>query len=215
MSVEFFGTDRVDIQPSRFPKLKMKKGDTFRVGIVHFSENKVFVGAKVHIKKNGPSFLCLSTKDKKEICCTHNWEGRIPRYRIGCILVKYQIDNDKNGKPVFKGYELVPWIFWESMYNKIVLADKEFPIAKHDIKLHCTNTDYQTIDITSCRESIWTSNSEMKEKIIKEATPLLETLKDNIAANLSISEIKELLGLEGDKPSIIDLEMSKVISSIE
>lgn len=214
MSIEFFGTEREEIQQNKFPRLKLKAKDIIRVGIVTFDEKKIFIGAHVHVKRKGPIFFCLSTKEKKEICCTHNWEGRVPRYRIGCVVVKYDLET-KDNKIKLKGYELIPWLFWESIYNKIITADKEFPINKHDLKLSCSNTDYQTIDITSCRESLWNSNETIKKKIIEEATPLFEEIKNHLASQLSPIEIKEALGLEVDKGSTIDIDLSKAIESLE
>jgi hypothetical protein len=215
MAIDFFGTEREDIQLNKFPKLKLKKDETIRVGLIHHGDNKFFIGTKVHVRKGGPIFSCLSTKEKKEICCTHIWEGRVPRYRIGCIIIKYDIEKNTDGKIKIKSYELIPWLFWESMYNKLKSIDAEFPITKHDLKLSCTNADYQLIDITPYKESIWSSSKEMQNKVIKEAEPLFNSIKEQLAKELSISEIEEVLGIQTEKKGTVEIDISKAIESLE
>lgn len=218
MSVETFGTERDDIQGNRFKKLKMKTGDEIRCGILYFDEKgkDIFMGAKVHTKKDMKTFICKSTKENKEVCCTHSWEGNIPRYHIGCIIVIYTIGKDSSGGMKLKEYELLPWIFWETMYRKIVSADNEFPIIKHDLKLKCTNDEYQNIDIQSCKESIWTSSKTLKERIIEEAKPLRETISRNLGADLSLIEVKELLGIDiTSSDTATDVDLGSVVDSLE
>jgi hypothetical protein len=219
MAIEEFGTEREDIQGNRFQKLKMKAGDEIRCGVLYFDGEgkKFFRGTKVHTKKDSKTFICKSTKEKKEICCTHTWEGNSPRTHLGCILVIYSLGKDANGKIKLKEYELMPWIFWEKMYQKLQSADREFPLATHDIKLKCTNDDYQTIDIQSCKESIWSSNQDLKKKIMEEGKALYEGIGKNLGADLSISDIKELLGLDasGIADASTDMDLGSVVDSIE
>jgi hypothetical protein len=214
--IENFGTERDDIQSRSFKKLKMKTGDEIRCGILYFDENgkDVFLGAKVHTKKEMKTFICKSTKEKKEVCCTHVWGGNIPRWHIGCIIVIYTLGKDSSGNLKLKDYELLPWIFWETMYRKIVSADEEFPIIKHDLKLKCTNDEYQNIDVQSCKGSIWTSSKALKEKIIEEAKPVRETITNNLGADLSMSEICDLLNIEM-KTHTENLDLDSIVDSLE
>lgn len=219
MSVESFGTERDDIQGNRFQKLKMKKDDELRVGVLYFDAEgkKFFLGAKAHVKKDTKTFLCKSTKEKKEICCTHSWEGNVPRMHVGCVLIVYTLGKDANGKTSIKSYEILPWIFWEKMYQKLASADKEFPLALHDLKLKCTNEEFTTIDIQSCKESIWSSNPNFKKKIQEEAKATYESISKNLGAELSITEIKEILGIEvtGSNDAASDVDLGSVMSSLD
>lgn len=218
MAVESFGTEREDIQGNRFKKLKMETDEDIRCGVLFFDEagKKMFLGAKAHAKKDMKTFICKSTKDKKEICCTHSYEANIPKYHIGCVVVIYNIGKDENGKVGLKGYELMPWIFWEKMYQKLVSADKEFPLISHDVKLKCTNGDYQTIDVQSCKDSIWTSNPKLRTKVIEEGKALYESISRNLGADISVSEIKEILGLDvgGSDDAATDVDLGSVVDSL-
>jgi hypothetical protein len=218
MAVESFGTERDDIQGNRFQKLKMKTDDEIRCGVVFFDEEgkKIFLGAKVHAKKDMKTFICKSSKDKKEICCTHSYEANIPKYHIGCIIIIYILGKDANGKTKLKDYELTPWLFWEKTYQKLVSADKEFPLVSHDLKLKCTNGEFQTIDIQSCKESIWASSADLKKKVLEEAKPLYESLSRNLGAEVSVSEIKEILSIDvaGSDDAATDVDLGSVVDSL-
>lgn len=211
--IETFGADREDIQSMKFKKYRGKNGQTDRVGIVATNEQHIFKGAKIHFKDR--FFLCKSTKQKKEICCLHSYEGNRPKYRIGCILVVYDLVSE-GGKMKLKGYELLPWIFGEKMYQKLVEINKEYPLLSHDLKLTCTNEDYQEINALNCKESLWNTNTAMKERILKEAESMYEDVARSLAADLGITEIREQLGIEapGSQDAAADVDMETVVDGI-
>jgi len=212
--IESFGTERDDIQGNKFQKYKGKAGNTDRVGIIPFEGKKFFKGAKCHYKDR--IFLCKSAPGKKEICCTQSYDGNRPMYRIASVLIIYNLVQ-KDGKTKLKDYQLLPWIFREKMYNKLAQADKEFPLDAHDIKLSCSNEEFQTIDIQSCRESIWSTSPDLKKKVLEEAAPLFEEAIRNIGADLGLTEIRELLGIDapGADDAATDVDLEQVIATIE
>ena len=110
--IESFGTERDDIQGSKFQKYKGKDGRTDLVGLILFPDGKFFKGAKCHFKDR--AFQCKSTSSKKEICCTHSYEQNRPFYRIASVVIVYNFV-DKDGKQSLRDYTLLPWIFREAM----------------------------------------------------------------------------------------------------
>lgn len=213
MAIEELGFDRDDINPSRFSKYKGKAGKSDRVGIVFETGKTPCVGATCHFKDR--YFLCKSTKDKREICCLHSYEGNLPKQRMACVLIVYDI-TDKDGKKNLRGYELTPWIFSDTMYVKLRNLNKEWPLDKHDITLTCTNEDFQTIEPTPCKESIWRSKPELEKKIIAEAEEMHKTLGRRIASDLSVTEIREQLGIDapGSDDAAVDVNFGDVVGSL-
>jgi len=213
MAVEEFGLDRDDIETPKFKKYRAKAGNTDRVAILYTDPAKMFKGAKTHFKDR--FFLCKSTKNKKEICCLHSYENNRPKYRIAAVIIVYELVN-KDGKTKLKDYEVLPWIFSEKMYSKLSAADKEFPLSEHDIKLTCTNEDFQTIDVTPCKESLWSGNEELKKKVLEEAENYFEDVGRNLAADLGISEIRELLGIDapGSDDAATDVDLGEVMETL-
>jgi hypothetical protein len=212
--MEVFGTERDDIQGSKFQKYQGIEGQTDRVAIIPFEGKKYFKGAKTHFKDR--IFLCKSTPQKKEICCTHSYAGNNPEYRMAGVVVIYDLAM-KDGKPKLKGYQLLPWFFKATMYQKLVKADQEFPLDSHDIKLTCRNKEFQTIDVQSCKDCIWVSNPELKKKILEEAAPIFEQIPRGIGADLGITEIHEQLGIDnpGAEDAATNIDLGTVIDTIE
>lgn len=213
MAVEEFGFDRSDIQSTRFKKYKGKGGKVDRVGIVFGEGQASCVGAPCHFKDR--YFLCKSTKDKKEICCLHSYEKNIPATRIACVLVVYDV-GEKDGKKTLRGYELIPWIFSDVMYSKLRNLASEWPLDKHDIMLTCTNEDFQTIEVNSCKESFWRSKPELMKKILAESADIRKGLSRQLGADLSVTEIREQLGIDspGSDDAAVDVSLGDVVEGI-
>lgn len=184
--LEVFGFENEDIKGGMFEKYKGKKNEVHRNAIVYTDPKAMFVGSKIHFKDR--FFLC-----KKGKCCEVLGPSK---WRVGATLIKYATDRQGNIKKPFS-YELYPWIFSEQTYLKLKTVNSEFPLATHDIKVSCTNDEYQHLDITPCNESIWTAKEEIKKVILEQAKPIWDFIKKSIANDLSTEEINELLGVSG------------------
>ena len=205
-NVEVFGFENENIRGNVWEKYKAKKGVVDRLGII-FSDPKVlFAGNKVHFKDR--FFLC-----KGGYCCDILGPSK---YRIGSVIIKYTTDKLGNIKQPFD-YTLFPWMFSEQTYTKLKTLNVDFSVATHDIKIGCTNEDYQHIDITPCQESIWQAKAELRAKILEEAKPIWDYIKRGIASDLSVEEIKDLLGgtptAGGADPST-KLDLDSVLSQV-
>ena len=212
MSVMDFGADSEEIKSVKFKSFKGKAGETVRAAFVFDDPKKMFKGAQIHY--NNRYFLCKSTDKKKEICCTHNYKGNKPKWRIGGVLIIYTMSDD--GKKL-KDWKITPWIFSETMYNKLKTANSEFALDKFDVKLTCTNEDFQTIDVQSCNASLWQSKDEFKEKVLEAARPYIDEVADNIASDLTPTEIRELMGADtpGSEDAAEDVNLDDVVDGLD
>lgn len=214
MSVQDFGADSDDIKSVKFKSFKGKAGETVRAAFVYEDPKKMFKGAKIHY--NNRYFLCKSDDKtgKKEICCTHNYKGNKPKWRVGGVLIIYTMSQD--GKKL-ESWKVEPWIFSETMYSKLKTANREFPLDSHDIMLTCTNEDFQNIDVQSCSASLWTSKDEFKEKVLSAARPFIDEVADNIASDLTVTEIRELMGTDtpGTDDAAEDVNLDDVVDGID
>jgi hypothetical protein len=213
MVVESFGMDRDDIRSTKFKSYKGKEGQTDRIGLIFTSSKEIYKGALIHYKDK--YFVCKSTKENKAVCCATSYEKNKPKWRIGAVVVLYDIQV-KDGKPKLVGYELLPWIFGESMYNTLKEINKEFSLETHDLKLKCKNEEFQNMDVLACNESIWRKNPELQKKILAEFPVLIEDVKGNLGQDLSLEEIKELLGVEtpGSQDAATDVAVGDVLEGI-
>lgn len=183
-NIETFGFDNEEIKGGLLERYKAKKGEVHRGGIIYTDPKSMFAGAKVHF--NQRFFLC-----KKGICCDKCGPAK---WRVGAVFCKYSTDRNGNLRQHFS-YELYPWLFSEQTYTKLKNVNSEFPLATHDIKISCTNDEYQHIDIAPCNECIWTAKDKLQKQVLEEAKPIWDFIKRSIASDLSIEEIKELLGI--------------------
>jgi len=204
-NVETFGFENEEIKGGIYDKYKGKKGEVHRIGIVYTDAKAMFAGAKIHF--NTRFFLC-----KKGICCEKLGP---PKWRVGAVLCKYATDRSGNLRTPFS-YELLPWMFSEQTYMKLKNVNAEFPLATHDIKISCTNDEYQHLDITPCNEIIWTNKEALKKQVLEEAKPIWEYVKRGLASDLSVEEIKELLGLStgGGQDPTTNLNLDAVLNQV-
>ena len=103
------------------------------------------------------------------------------------------------------------------MYNRLVSYDNELPLTTHDIKIKCTQDDpYIKYDLNPCNNSIWVNSPELKKKVLEDAKPIYEGISKNLGAELSISEIKELLGIDvmGSDDAATDVDLGSVVESL-
>lgn len=204
-----FGFENDDIKGGMFEKYKGKKGEIHRGAIVFTDPKAMFVGAKIHYyDPQKKYFLC-----KGGICCEKLGS---PKWRVGMTMIKYSTDKAGTLKQPF-GYDLYPWIFSEATFVKLKSLNNEFPLATHDIKIACTNEDYQHLDITPCQEAVWQLKEELKKKILDEAKPVWDFIKKSLGSNLSVEEIKDLFSMGGGATAsdpTTKLDLDKVLSSV-
>jgi len=210
MGLVYFGDDNDEVKGYSFKSFKGRDGQKERIGFIWVDDpKKIFAGVPVHYKER--YFVCKSTDKEKAICCTHSYENNKPRWRVGGVIIIYQMDGNKP-----TGYKLMPWVFTDKMYQKLKTAGQEFPLAKHDIWLTCTNEQYQTMDINSCRDSIWQKKPEFRSKIVEESLSIKEEIENNLAQDITIEEIKELLGIEvlGSADAAADMSLGDVVEGL-
>jgi hypothetical protein len=203
-NVELFGFENEDIKGGIYDKYKGKKGEVHRNGIIFTDPKAMFAGAKAHYKER--YFLC-----KKGICCDKLGAAK---WRVGAVIVKYNTDKMGTIKQPFS-YDLYPWIFSETTFIKLKAINNEFPLATHDLKISCSNEEYQHLDITPCNETIWQAKDELKKRILDEAKPIWDYVKKGIASDMSVEEIRDLLSAGAvaiDPTSKLDLD--QVLSKI-
>lgn len=204
--IDTFAFDNEEIKGGVFEKYKGVKNEIHRLAIVYTDPKAMFAGSKIHFKER--YFLC-----KKGKCCDICGPAK---WRVGAVIVKYATDKQGNLKKPFS-YELLPWLFSEATYIKLKTVNSEFPLATHDMKISCTNDEFQHLDITPCNESIWTAKDELKNAILETAKPIWDFIKKSIASDLSVEEINDLLGVStaaGDDPSASKIDLDSVLDQV-
>jgi len=162
----------------------LEYGEGARVGIIYEDPLKLFTGVYTHFCKT--YFLCKSTEGRRELCC--DYSKRV--FRTGCVVIIYSLPfrgSSLKTLTLDSPFQIKPWIFGTQTYNSLKEIHKQHPVFNHDIFLK-RNKPW------SMSTSLWhSSDDSVKEKIITEARPIMENMKDYIGADLSLDEIDELI----------------------
>ena len=217
MSQEFLDFDDVKIKPKFKEKYKGVPGEKHRLSIVYpkeGSEGKVgpFVMRNTHFHEK--YFLC-----KEDICCDKLGPSKV---RLACIVVKYKTNKDgtikKNDSGIPFDFEILPWILSDKKFNQLKSLHTEWDLRKHDIMVTCGGTEqYQDLDFTPCKESVWQLKEEFKTAVFTESEPTRKDLARELGMDLSLDEIKELLNMGIEQPAATiasEAELTDILSEV-
>jgi hypothetical protein len=194
---------------SRGSRFKGKEGETYRVSFVWWegldtgkpeldAETPKFIGCKRlylagvgYFQDKGPEYVKLAGSQSKfniaTIICV--W----PTDSHGALDKKRFADGD---------FKVQSWVFGQDKYRNIGQNHSEFPLGKHDLSLSCTDTQYQKMTISPCRESLFRKLFEAGKAgaIIAQAAEMAQNLPNDLAQDLSLDEIRSKLGKGGPSP---------------
>ena len=195
----------IEVKSKYAEKYKGKVGETHRIGIIYpkvgggpFEE-----GFTHYVDKH---FFC-----KNGVCCEKKGP---PDQRFACLVVQYK--TDKQGRIIQTGntipfdHSVKAWVVGAKKMKQLLQKNGEFPLKSHDLMVTCEgNEDYQNLDFTPCKESVWQMKPEFKETILLQSERMRNDLKNNLGQDLSTDEIKELFGLNAA------VDISNVLTNTE
>lgn len=152
-----------------------------------------------------------------------------PRDAIATILVVWPTDDEgeldvekfKKGK----GWEVMPWIHGDGeKYVSIKKLNKRFPLMTSDVMISCPSNggEYQKMSFTPENSNLLQKllGSEKPEaqaisgKIIADIKAVAATIHAEMARDLTIDEIKEKAGQDGDSPVDVKNHAAKDVDSL-
>lgn len=214
MSEDFLDFNDIEIKPKFREKYKGLKDEKHRISIIWPKENGgPFVMSQTHYSDK--YFVC-----KDGVCCEKLGPAKT---RLSCLVVKYQTNKDgtikKNiGAEIPFYYEVLEWVFTEAKYNSLKTLHQEWDLKKHDIMVSLKGTEqFQDLEFTPCKESVWQIKPEYKEAIFKESELTRPNLKKSLGQDLTTDEIKELLGLGVATPAEViqsEEELNDILAEV-
>lgn len=152
--------------------------------------------------------------------------GEAPRMAIGTIIVVWPMDAkgnlDKQG--IANGdYEVVPWIFGQDKYRALEPIHKEWHFGEHDVTISCTETQYQKMTFSVCKDSLL---SKFKEKggklwtnLVEQAQTIAANIQNDIGRELSLSELREKVsgdggGSSGPSTSVATEDLDNLVDNL-
>lgn len=216
MSFQQFGFGQDDAGVGKkTAKLKMEKNEIARISFLWWpgldsgklnldAPTPLFVGAPRHYMK-GVGYFINKGPEYTKIA------GEPPKTRIATIIVKWPTrrDGKLDGAAIQAGdFEVMFWIFDEGKYSEIKPISNEWPLGNHDLKINCSDGQFQKMSFSPCKDSLLRklvekgANNPLVAKIISEAQALLPKVNDQIGRELTLDQIREKLsGGSGAGPS--------------
>ena len=186
-------------------RFKGKEGETYRVSFVWHGKDKEgntttrFTGCERHYMQ-GVGYFLHKGPEYSRIA------GGPPKQAVATIIVVWPTDKhgrlDKEAFARGEGYEVKPWVFSADRYNQLARRNVEFPLHEYDLTMACTDTQYQKMDLSPCRESLYVqllnADKDMAKRIVeniqREVQEIEKTIRSDMARDLSIEQIREKLG---------------------
>lgn len=211
-----FGSGDEALGGGKFDRFKAKEGEHYRVSFVWWpmkggkpdlSGSPSFTGAKRfyipnvgYILDKGPEFAKLAGGPSKPTIATVVCLWPIDR--------KGQIDKARFAAGEC---EVMPWIFSKDKYDQLQRRHEEFPFGTADLNIACTDTQFQKMDLTPCRESLFAKVlsdprfSGVADGILAKVAQIVGAndkgeplgLRGIVARDMPIEKVREKLGQTG------------------
>lgn len=198
--VETIGFDDDSIRANDLELYKGRAGYTDRIGFAIETVRK----ARVHYRKGLGYVMCQSSpakKDEKGVVVVEAQKGLCckklgpPKIRLGSVIVHYHTNKLGEIDPNHLGYTLKVWVFGEDKYVLIRSYSAEMPIAENDIKIMCTDAEYQKIQFMPAKDILWKKPQlGWKSGIQEEANSMWERVPRLLGKVVTDDDILESLG---------------------
>jgi len=193
-------------------RFKGQAGTTYRVsfawwpgvedGVLQLdAKTPRFAGCKRHYLagvgyfiNNGPEYTKLAGSDPKDAIAT--------------VIVNWPLDSqgdlDKAAMAAGK-VQVQPWVVSSDKYEQWKSIHKEFHFGEHDVKVVCTDTQYQKMQFVSCKNSILAKLAEKApdsfDKIVTKIKNVAASVNRELGQNLSLDDLRSKLQGKGGNPA--------------
>jgi hypothetical protein len=149
-----------------------------------------------------------------------------PKQTIASVVVVWPTDKDGNiDAASFKngtGWQVMPWLFDTEKYSTIKNANKRFPLIEHDIAANCTDAQFQKMTFAPEKENLLLKmlngqsqmHRDVAKKILEQVKAVAENIHREMARDLSLDEIRTMLGGEASGPVSSGSHAAKDVDSM-
>lgn len=126
--------------------------------------------------------------------------GEPPRTRIATVMVIWPVDSkgtlDK-ARIQAGDFEVVPWVISGDKYRNLEQLHREFPFNEHDITVNCTDTQFQKLTFSPCKDNLLRSivlepkAAALAKKVAEQVGTLTASVQGFIGRSLTIAQIQE------------------------
>lgn len=212
--MDLVGEIGFDDETIKASDVEFYKGVTGRTDCIGIVSKRVKI-VKAHYKKGVGYIMCRSkpaekdetgkvVKEAQKALCCKKFTGKMAaKTRCGVVVVQYTTDRQGEINPKNLNYRVQAWLFGEDKYVLLRSYNKALPIAKNDIKILCTDSNFQKLQFLPASGSLWQKEQVgWKDEILEEAAAIEKKLPLLMGKAMSDEEILEAVGDSIDPPPV-------------
>ena len=194
------GDEHVGVKSKRW---KGEQGNTYRFSFINFpgvekgkpdldQEGPKFIGAYTHYIP-GAGYIVNKGAEYTKLA------GEPPRSRIATVIVVWPTDRQGNINKarVAEGeIDVRAWVFSDDKYKTLNQINKEFPFGHHDVTANVSDTQYQKMTISPCKESLLRAlmanpkATDIIARVLSEAQDIAANLNSEVGVEMTIEQIR-------------------------
>jgi hypothetical protein len=161
------------------------------------AETPKFIGAKRHYVPGAGYILNKGPEYTKLL-------GDAPKSCIGSVIVQWPTDSTGKldaGRLASGDFKVLPWTFGADKYETIKGVHREFPMGDHDLKIHCTDAQFQKMTFTPTKDNVLRKlmsaggkKKTLVDQILELAKEAVQALPNDIARDMTLDQVREKLG---------------------
>jgi uncharacterized hydantoinase/oxoprolinase family protein len=130
--------------------------------------------------------------------------GAEAKPRFSALIIKYAVDpsngallKGKDGKAILD-YTEMNWVFSAQVFKKLQSIDSEYPLIAHDLKLTCTDGNFNSFDIQPCKDAFWRKRPEVEAQIVANSAKHWKATARALGTVYTDDQLKDKLGIKTD-----------------
>jgi len=185
-------------------RLKMEKGEEARISFIWWpgldkgkpnlqAATPIFVGGPRHYLK-GVGYFMNKGPEYTKIA------GEAPKMRINTIIVKWPSKGGKTDQEAIKegNFEVLYWIMDDGKYDELKPIHQEWPFGAHDLKLKCSDAQFQKMSFSPTKDSVLAAlalhpESTVWQSLVASAQAFIAGAQDEIGKEMTLDQIREKL----------------------
>ena len=135
-------------------------------------------------------------------------DGKSGKQYIAVTVVLWPVNASNGqldqGRLASGEYEVKNWVMGLDKFNQLTSINSEYPLIEHDLKIDCTEVQFQKMNFSPCRDSVLRKLKSDKVSMYKEIMQIVEGVFDkqpqDLARDLTLDQIREKITGEVSSP---------------
>ncbi len=146
--------------------------------------------------------------------------GGPSRLAVGTLIVSWPLtaSGKLDAAALSRGeYKIQPWVFSKDKYTTLKSNNAEWPYNEYDLKVVCTDTQYQKMTFTPMKDNLLAKlkdkSPQIYEDIVAKLAAAAEGLPDDICRKYTLAQLREKMTGDAASPEV-SMESTENLDSL-